>query len=238
MFIRAVFFLFMLSVTSVVNGEIQFSYRTDAEATHQPVLYEMATRTEGPIVEFGCGHGSTDLLHEVCKQNNRLLITIDDNQERLQKFTQKYLGDGYAEDNSGWHRFFFVPKVDKDPESCQHWIAFFEHTALFGDAFFDVCFIDQSPWQARLETMKRLRSISRYVIMHDCDYFPEKNIAGHTIVRPNYKHNIPGVYNFDDIIKHSKVYYPLKPWPLFSGPPTLLGSDYVSEFPEIDYNKY
>ncbi len=244
----------LIFIASILHGEIkelfseeqmegknfiQFYHRTDSYGTHQPVLYEMSCKTDGPIIEFGCGYNSTDLLHEVCKKNRRLLISVDDNQEWLEKFSQKYLGDGYEKDNSGWHKFFFVPGVSmEDRENCNHWITFLDNTPLLNDIHFDLCFVDQSPWQARLETIKRFRSKSKYIILHDCDYFPENNIAGKTIVPMNYTANIAGVYAFDDIIRHFKIYYPVKPWPYPSGPPTLLGSDYESVFPEIDYNNY
>jgi hypothetical protein len=232
-------FLIVISFANILNAKIQFSHRNDPYATHQPVLYEIASNTTGPIIEFGCGHGSTDLLHEICKKNGRLLISVDDNQEWLQKFSQKYLDDGYKEDNSGWHKFFFVPGVNQeDNQNCDHWITFLDNTELLHEIHFDLCFVDQSPWQARLETIKRFRSKSKYIILHDCDFFPEYGFAGKTIIHTDYENSISGDYVFDDIIRYFKLYYPLKPWPLFSGPPTLLGSDFESNFPEINYENY
>jgi len=235
----AVTFLTLVNFSSVLNADIKFSHRTDPYVTHQPVLYEIAIKTTGPIIEFGTGYGSTDLLHEICKKNGRLLISVDDDQDWLQKFSKKYLGDGYNEDNSGWHKFFYIPKVNtNDRQNCDHWIAFLDNNELLKETHFDLCFVDQSPWQARLETVKRFRSKSKYVILHDCDYFPEHGFAGKTIQHADYNNRIPGIYIFDDIISFSKLYYPLRPWPLFSGAPTLLGSDYVSDFPEINYENY
>ena len=46
---------------------------------------------------------------------------------------------------------------------------------------FDVCFIDQSPWLARYETVKRMKDRARFVLVHDVDYFPMNNIFGKTI---------------------------------------------------------
>ncbi|MCH9613371.1 MAG: hypothetical protein SP1CHLAM54_03700 [Chlamydiia bacterium] len=231
--------LFVTCFSTLVYGEVHFSHRVDSYATHQPVLYEMCMQTNGPIIEFGSGHGSTDLLHAICKEQQRELITIDDNQQWLSTFSQKYLGDGYEEDNSGWHKFLFVPgKNPHDNECAAHWVTFLDSHPLLQNTHFAVCFVDQSPWQARLETIKRFRSKTKYIILHDCDYYPEYHKAGTTIVHTDYGNSIPGHYVFDDIINYSKLYYPLKPWPLFSGPPTLLGSDFVDDFPEIDYNHY
>lgn len=237
--IIVVTFLVAINFASVLNAEVQFSHRKDPYATHEPVLYEIASNTTGPIIEFGCGHGSTDLLHEICKNNGRLLISIDDNQEWLQKFSRKYLDDGYKEDNSGWHKFFFVPGVNQeDSQNCDHWITFLDNTELLNEIHFDLCFVDQSPWQARLETIKRFRSKCKYIILHDCDYFAKSDLAGKTIIPTDYENNISRTYVFDDIVRYFKVYHPLKPWPFFTGPPTLLGSDFESNFPEINYENY
>lgn len=239
MHVRVMIYLILslLGCFSQISAEINFTHRTDPYATHQPVLYEIASSTTGPIIEFGCGYGSTDILHEICRKSGRILISIEDDEEWLNQFSPKYLGDGYELDNSGWHKFYFVPGK-KDHTSCEHWLTFFkEHKELFDDQY-ALTFVDQSPWQARLETIKKFRSISKYIILHDCDFFPEYHFAGKTVLHTDYENSIPGIYEFDDIISHYKLYYPLKPWPLFSGPPTLLGSDFVSDFPEINYENY
>ncbi|HSW85896.1 MAG TPA: hypothetical protein VLG49_00190 [Rhabdochlamydiaceae bacterium] len=236
---KIVFFLFLVGFANVLNGEIRFTHRVDDYSTHQPVLFEMAMRTEGPIIEFGCGNGSTDLLHEICKKNGRLLISIDDDFEWLQKFSQKYRGDGYEEDNSGWHKFFFVPgKNVNNHEDCGYWIHFLDNCQLLKETHFDLCFVDQSPWLARIETIKRFKHKSRYIILHDCDFYPVHKVCGKTVKMTDYKNSIPGIYDFSDLLPHFKLYYPLHPWPLFSGPPTLLGSEFESDFPDINYNDY
>ncbi|NRB21421.1 hypothetical protein HRU45_01630, partial [Candidatus Dependentiae bacterium] len=81
----------------------------------------MVKSTRGPVIEFGCGDGSTALLHEICKESGRILVSLDDDLKWLDKSRKKYLGDGYEPDNSGWHKFYFVPgrKNRVDPE---HWI--------------------------------------------------------------------------------------------------------------------
>jgi len=208
----------------------------DTYATHQPVLYEIANITSGPIIEFGCGDGSTDLLHEICKKNNRLLVTIDDDFNWINKFAQKYLGDGYKNDNSGWHKFFFIPgKInDIDPT---HWIKFLDNFDLLKILDFDLCFVDQSPWLARTETILRLKDKVKYIILHDCDGYAAEPL-GKQIMALNSKTNTPGIYDFNDSFKYFKVYFPPKPWPGHTGPPTLLGSNFESYIPDIDYNLY
>ena len=206
----------------------------DPYVTHQPILYEIARKTTGPIIEFGCGNGSTDLLHEICKKDNRILISIDDDFNWLNKFSQKYLGDGYEPDNLGWHKFYYVPGK-KDNINPEHWIKFFEEFELLKTLNFDVCFIDQSPWLARYETIKMFRHKARYVILHDCNYFPEQGIFG-KVIKPLISATCtPGVFDFSDVFAYFKVYFPPCPWPGPTGPPTLLGSNFESDLPDIDY---
>jgi hypothetical protein len=211
---------------------IDFSYTNNPYGTHQPILYAIASNTTGPIIELGCGYGSTDLLHEVCKQTGRVLVTLEDDQEWLNQFKAKYKNDGYVDDNSGWHKMYFVPgkKENPDRESPAHWVSFFETTGILRSLNFEVCFIDQSPWLARYESIKRVKNLVRYVILHDCDYFPGQGIFG-KIIRPIDKRNsIPGVFDFSDVFQHAKVYFPVKPWPGQTGPPTLVGSNVDADF--------
>lgn len=224
--------LVLACLTPLLHAGIEFSHRTHPYHTHQPVLYEVASRTSGPIIEFGCGYGSTELLHEVCKQDGRLLISLDDNLEWLNKFKEKYKSD------SEWHKFIFVQgKPSPASDSPQHWIDFMNNfDPLLTSCDFDICFIDQHPWEARVETIKYMKDKARFIIVHDCDYFPTNGLLG-TTIRPIVD-NHPGVFDFSDVFRYFKVYFPLSPWPVLSGPPTLLGSDFESDLPEIDFNDY
>jgi hypothetical protein len=229
MMLKIVVFLSVLA--NIAHSNIPFSHRTNPFSTHQPVLYTIAMKTSGPIIEFGCGHGSTDLLHEICKKNQRLLISIDDDLDWLNKFSQKY------SDSDSWHQFFFVPgKNQNDPENGEHWTRFLEDFELLKTNYFDLCFIDQSPWSGRVETLKHMKNRARFFILHDCDYFPVSGILGKTI--QSTFNQTPGIFDFSDLFRYFKVYFPLKPWPYDTGPPTLLGSDVESDLPELDYNQF
>lgn len=167
------------------------------------------------------------MLHEICKDKKRLLISLDDDLEWIRIFIEKYSGD------SDWHKFIFVPgKSINDIDNPQHWIEFLNNCELFKTNI-DVCFIDQHPWLGRFETIKYVKDKVRFVILHDCDYFPMSGVFG-TTIRPSAIHN-PGVFDFSDIFPHFKVYFPIGPWP---GPPTLVGSYFDQDFPEIDFNLY
>lgn len=219
---------------------------SDTYATHQPVLVEIANNTNGPIVEFGCGNGSTDVLHEICKKNHRILISIDDNLEWLNIFKEKYLEDGYSKDNSGWHKFLFVPGAT-DGSNPSHWTTFLDNCELLKTMNFDLCFIDQSPGLARTITIMHFKDKARYIILHDCDmyvaheyekFIPNTQAIGKQIQPLNSLNNTPGIYDFSKTFQYFKVFFPAKPWPGHSGPPTLLGSNFESNLPDVNYENY
>lgn len=238
------FFILILACCSIINvGDasevLDLQYYWNDWATHQPVLYEIATHTNGPIIEFGCGNGSTSLLHAVCKATNRLLISIDDDEAWVKKFSQKYIGDGYEEDNSGWHKFFVVPGRTENTYDIGYWISFLDNFEPLKTISFDLCFVDQHPGLARSETIRRLKDKAKFVILHDCDCFVSgAQELGRLLVPMDPENNIPGIYDFSLSFRFSKVYFPAKPWPARSGPPTLLGSNFEDFIPEIDYATY
>lgn len=224
-------------------AKIEYTHKLNPYATHQPVLYTMATKTTGPIIEFGCGVGSTALLHEICKKDHRLLVSVEDDLAWLDKYRQKYLHDGYETDNSGWHKFYYIPRPKNSAsyEKAEHWIQFLENFELLQTTQFELCFVDQAPWQARTETVLRLKEKVKYIILHDCDFFAEfsgSTMLGSAIQSIDYDNQTPGIYDFSKIFAHFKVYFPVKPWAARTGPPTLLGSNYDSDLPEIDYENF
>lgn len=230
--------LFFMFIGSRLSAEIKFVHRTNDWATHQPVLYEMATRTKGAIIEFGCGYNSTEMLHEICKATGRTLISIEDDRDWINKFMEMYKGDGYEEDNSGWHKFYHVPgKLDIENDTAGlHWIEFLDSFSPLRTMNFELAFVDQSPGQARTETIKRIKDKVKFIILHDCDCYVSGELGiSHKSI--DGKNQIPGIFDFSKTFLHFKVYFPLHPWPGLSGPPTLLGSNF-EEVPDIDYELY
>jgi hypothetical protein len=218
---------FILSLSCLIGDNNRFFW--DDWSTHQPVLYAVANSTTGPIIEFGCGVGSTDLLHEICEREGRILITLEDDIDWLNSFADKYQG-------SSWHQFYYVPGKDvNDPENPAHWVQFMDTFDPLEEMFFDVCFIDQSPWLARYETLKRIKDKACFVVLHDADYFAMNGIFG-KVIKPIMNRNA-GEFDFSDIFSTFHLYFPNQPWPAESGPPTLLGSNFEDVFPTVDYSK-
>ena len=190
--------------------------------THQPHLKEYVLKTQmdnKPIIEFGSGDYSTNMLHEMCKESNRLLITIDDNEEWLSRYRH------LENDN---HKFYLVDKLHDDP--LENWITFLDTQTDLLNNDYGIVFVDQDPQKARYETIKRYKNICDYLILHDCDAFPEKRphlLPNHTfgkVIKHIVNGTTEGEYDFSDEFIYSKVFWPNKPWPGPTGPPTLVSS--------------
>jgi hypothetical protein len=227
------FIVCVLSFYSLLDAQELFQFAWNPYATHQPVLCKIAQMTTGPIIEFGCGEGSTDMLHAICKKNNRLLISVDHDEEWLNRYAQKYLGDGYDPSNSGWHKFFMVPKHEGNT-LLEDWILFLDENPFLKTVDFDLCFVDQSPGPARTETILRLKDKARYIILHDCDMFVSGEL-GSQIQPMDRQNQVPGIYDFSQTFSSFKVYFPPRPWAGASGPPTLLGSNFETDLPDVDF---
>ena len=62
-----------------------FDFRTNPYTTHQPVLAHYLQKVKKPILELGCGYGSTPLLHDYAEKHNPQLT------RRGKKMTFSYL---------------------------------------------------------------------------------------------------------------------------------------------------
>ena len=58
----------------------------DPYGTHLPLLLACAGLVDGPILELGCGEYSTFALHEICRWKERLLVSLEQNPEWLERF--------------------------------------------------------------------------------------------------------------------------------------------------------
>jgi hypothetical protein len=166
--------------------------------THQPFLDKYIRETTGDVIEFGAGDGSTGLICKLLEGTGRKLVTVENSIEWLERMKSVF------------------------PENDQHEYIFttnwYNTIQTFPKDRFDVIFIDQNPWMARKWTMDYFKNSSaKYVIIHDVDYFPVNGIFGKRL----------GEFTFDfsEQFKDYNVYYPEKPWPYKTGPPTLVGTN-------------
>lgn len=111
--------------------------------THVHPLLASALSTKGTIIEFGTGDFSTLVLHEVCKHQNRRLISYDDHEE--------------------WHNNFVDLKSD---------IHEFTLVKDWNDVPVIKCglvFIDHAPAERRVIDIDRFANHAEIIVVHDTD---------------------------------------------------------------------
>ena len=122
----------------------------DPYATHQPLLMLAVANTKGPILELGAGHYSTPLLHAFSRY--RGLITLDSDADWLERFSP-------LDDN---HRHTLLLVRDWTEDLKRH---FTERTPSVERIA--LCFVDQSPAEARGPSIEILRPIVDVFVCHD-----------------------------------------------------------------------
>ncbi len=133
-------------------------------STFLPVLMEVINRTSGDVLELGPGVFSTPYLHWMCKKMNRYLLTLESD-EKWFNFCRRYYVTGRGK--PFWHRFVFVKNWD-DADSLinKEW---------------DVVLVDHSPSERRVEEIRKLANLAKYIIIHDADAHKEHNYHYSTI---------------------------------------------------------
>ncbi len=191
-------------VRGVPLRKITWQHWNNAFATHQPVLYEIAQRCNRPIVEFGCGEGSTRMLHAICRRRGTNLLTLDSDRDWLARYSATLSSSG--------HEFRVVESWDRELDAIerQQW---------------GLVFVDQGSWEARAQTVRRLADKADYVIVHDCDALADLELLG-SKVRPILGPHDVGERDYGDVFRYWREFFPDAPWPYpVTGPPTLLGSN-------------
>jgi hypothetical protein len=114
--------------------------------THIPMLLKAVQMTDGAVLELGGGLFSTPLLHWLCSESRRKLITYESNRD-FEKFLRTFF--------SRTHRIIFIDdwyKIDLRG----HW---------------SVAFIDHSRGNEGVEGRKkdalRLKDIADFIVLHD-----------------------------------------------------------------------
>lgn len=174
--------------------------------THEPVLKKILSMVDNkkPILELGCGYGSTPILHDFCIKNKIKLYTLENNKEWISKIIDEYKENEF-------HIYDNVINWEQDLKKY-----------LIYD--YSLVFIDQSPWDARTLSLNYFKEKTDYIMIHDCDYFPKNKIFGKEI-SPIRSQNDHGLRTYDDVLNYYIEYFP-KNFASHTGPPTLLGSQF------------
>ena len=118
---------------------VSFNY-----STHLPCLIKALSKTTGDVLELGTGVFSTPYLRYQCMLSNRKLVSYE-NFKLWYDFMLKYWT---SNEN---HEINFVEKYSDAPI----------------DREWDVVLIDQTPDSSRVEEVKRLANLAKYIIIHD-----------------------------------------------------------------------
>lgn len=120
--------------------------------SHMPILAAvLAKRVDKPILEFGCGFGSTPMLHACAARHGVELHSAESNEEWLRMFADRFAG--------GAHYFHHVPDGRWDRFAIP-WL----HPR------WSVAFIDQAPAEARGAAARAMADRADYVVVHDVDH--------------------------------------------------------------------
>lgn len=124
--------------------------------THRPFLIrelnKLTTKDIVNILELGTGDGSSLVLNEFAKCHDNFHINgFETDFNWYSSMKEKYEIDNYKIHYiSDWHTFL--------------------NTYEFLDKY-DLVFVDQSPWEARMNSIEKLKNSVEKIILHDYDYF-------------------------------------------------------------------
>ena len=112
-------------------------------SSHMPVLLKLVQMTTGPILELGGGSYSTPLLHWICQDTNRKLVTYESDKSYFKDFIEQYKTD--------FHEVYQIDDWSKAPF----------------DKDWEIVFIDHHPNSERKESAKRFANSANYIVLHD-----------------------------------------------------------------------
>ena len=113
-------------------------------STHLPCLIKAVEKTTGDILELGTGLFSTPYLHYVAILQNRKLVSY----ENVQEWGQHFIDYSYQNKN---HEIYIIDSYDKAPI----------------DKEWSIVLIDQTPDSSRIEEVRRLANLAKYIVIHD-----------------------------------------------------------------------
>jgi hypothetical protein len=148
-----------------------------SDGSHLPILIKVVLMTKGPILELGTGFFSTPVLHWLCAEKKRKLVSYDA-QEAFIEVAKNYLAD--------FHEVSLVSDWSKIDIESQHW---------------DVVLIDHSPGPQRKVEFARVANNANYVVVHDTE--PRNDYYYHySEMAPLYKYR----YDYDKVYPNTSVF--------------------------------
>lgn len=126
------------------NMGINFNF-APIYSSHLPILIKVLQISEGPVLELGSGVFSTPVMHWLCLDNKRELVTYENYKEHyeMNKVFQTEM-----------HKIIFIKNWDEAKIEGLHW---------------GVAFVDHEPRERRVVEIRRLAQIADYVVVHDSE---------------------------------------------------------------------
>ena len=202
----------------IIGKKYWFEHRWNAFATHQPVLFSALSLTSGPVLELGCGEGSSRMMHYLCANQGRELISMDHDTHYLSFYERRF--------RSRIHVF----------DSGADWAS---ALSKFADWKWGVVFVDCGPsWHSRVLPIHLFKDRATFIVVHDIDALVDNGLIGRSI-SPIDGTKDRGVRDYSATFSYWKEFFPLDPWPNHrTGPPTLLASNERSCDIEINYANF
>jgi len=160
------------SYTLYKNGKLVFK----PWSSHQPVLIHMLnTITDGIVMELGVGDHSTCIMHTICGEQKRKLLSIENSALWFKKFVKYMTPD---------HEMFLF----KTHRLLDRYYGFF-------DWRFAIIFVDANPVNMRQPFIESMKGQADYMIVHDT----EEPLYNYNF--SSFKH----VIHFPDVIPRTTI---------------------------------
>jgi len=151
-------------------------------STHLPVLISALSRTNGAVLEMGTGLFSSPVLHELCMEQERLLVSYEDNKKYCELAAKR---------QADLHRVNFVTSYDLADVKLA----------------WGVVLIDQHPPMRRATDIIRVANLAEYIVCHDAE--PEMDYAyRYSTVAPLFKYS----WTYDKFKTHTTVFSNWSEW--------------------------
>ncbi len=154
--------------------------RTLRYGTHIPILLKAMQITHGPVLEMGCGLGSTPLLFWLCQDQDREFISYENDEEWIKKI-------GYP--------VTFVDNWDKADIEKKHW---------------SLAFLDHRPGDRRYVDALRIKDKTDLLVLHDSEpdldkFYLYRRIYPYFKYRFDYTKFLPNTVVLSNLIDVKKL---------------------------------
>jgi len=148
------------------------------QSSHIPLLLKYSEITKGPILELGAGLFSTPLLHWICAESERPLLTYEHNKEWFETARRFRARNHLVRFVKNWDEIDLTEIPPNINKNYSRW---------------DLAFIDHEGDRRMVDAI-RLKSAAEYIILHDTNdvraYDPQK-LRSHFKYRHDWTFSIP-----------------------------------------------